>query len=149
MTGFLAAIKKRLTPDYLGRLCYFILLTVMMSSQMWIHAAVWIALGACAVAYKTSDDRVARRLRRVLIVLLSDATNISGVTIWRIVGGNPYTCLSVLEQEGWVRSYRETPTPADRPPRYCYALTDLGTERALALLGLERHPALERGRDDG
>lgn len=43
-----------------------------------------------------------------------------------------------LYATGWVISYRETPTPEGRPPRYWYALTDHGRAQALELLGLNR-----------
>jgi PadR family transcriptional regulator PadR len=91
--------------------------------------------------------RVPRSHRRVMLVLLSGARELSGYPISRaaMVGaGSVYIVLAHLEGLGWVSSEWETPNPL--PPgngrRRFYRLTPFGRERMLDLLGLKE------GRDE-
>jgi PadR family transcriptional regulator, regulatory protein PadR len=61
--------------------------------------------------------------------------------------GTVYPILDRLERAGYVRSYRETPTPPGRPPRRFYELTGTGRELAVqaARLRMPRWRAAESG----
>jgi PadR family transcriptional regulator, regulatory protein PadR len=85
---------------------------------------------------------VPRSHRRVMLVLLSGARELSGYPISRaaMVGsGTVYIILARLEQLGWVASEWQDPNPL--PPgwgrRRFYRLTPFGRERVLDLLGLK------------
>lgn len=86
--------------------------------------------------------RIPRSHRRVMLVLLSAARELSGYPISRaaMVGaGSVYLILARLEGLGWVASEWQDPNPL--PPgqgrRRFYQLTPLGRERVLDLLGLK------------
>jgi DNA-binding PadR family transcriptional regulator len=78
-----------------------------------------------------------RRDRRVLLVLLTGAGNLSGYPISRaaqVGSGQVYVSLARLEREGWVDSDWGDGPPGRR--RRYYRLTPTGRVRALASLGL-------------
>jgi DNA-binding PadR family transcriptional regulator len=83
--------------------------------------------------------RMGRASRRVLLTLLSGATNLSGFPIGRAaqVGyGHVYIVLARLEHEEWVTSdWGEPNKYGDR--RRFYRLTPYGRVRALKVLGLD------------
>jgi DNA-binding PadR family transcriptional regulator len=79
-----------------------------------------------------------RRERRVLLALLSGASNLSGYPVARAaqVGyGKVYVILARLEREGWADSDWGPETGHGR--RRFYRLTGTGRRHALAMLGLE------------
>ena len=74
------------------------------------------------------------RSRRVLLVLLTGAVNLSGYPLARAAGigsGAVYATLARLEQLRWVTSEQ------NGSGRRFYRLTDLGREKSAELLGLE------------
>jgi DNA-binding PadR family transcriptional regulator len=82
-----------------------------------------------------------RAHRRVLLVLLTGASRLSGYPISRagMVGsGHVYVVLARLEREGWVESEWEAgeALPNGGRRRF-YHLTPYGRTRALKVLGLE------------
>ena len=81
-----------------------------------------------------------RATRRVLLVLLTGAGELSGYPISRaaMVGsGHVYVLLARLESIGWVASDWQQNVPHGRPgPRRFYQLTRYGSARALEMLGL-------------
>lgn len=82
-----------------------------------------------------------RRMRRVLLVLLTDASNITGLTIALTAGmggGAVYICLAQLEDRGWVTGEFED---GPYPRRRMYRLTPDGWTYAHLLLGLDRAEA--------
>jgi DNA-binding PadR family transcriptional regulator len=86
------------------------------------------------------NRRAPRRARRVLLVLLSGAGNLSGFVISQAAqtgAGTVYPVLARLEREGWVTSDWESPEPADRPRRRFYKLSEEGRVQAMRLLRLE------------
>jgi PadR family transcriptional regulator, regulatory protein PadR len=92
--------------------------------------------------------RVTKRLKRVLLVLLTGAPDLSGYVICRAAGmgsGSIYPELARLERAGWVDSYREVPDPAGRSPRRFYRLTPEGRAAAFPLLGLTEPFSTLRG----
>ena len=85
---------------------------------------------------------VPRSRRRVMLVLLTGASRLSGYPISRaaMVGsGTVYIILAHLEGLGWAVSEWETPNPLPEGQgrRRFYRLTPFGRERVLELLGLE------------
>lgn len=96
--------------------------------------------------------RVPRRDRRVMLVLLTGAPELSGYPISRagmVSAGGVYITLARLEQAGWVTAEWE-PRPMDRAAvrlgvelprsdqrRRFYRLTPKGRENALRVLGLK------------
>jgi DNA-binding PadR family transcriptional regulator len=81
-----------------------------------------------------------RATRRVLLVLLTGAGELSGFPISRaaMVGsGHVYVLLARLERAGWVASEWQENVPRGRPgPRRFYQLTRYGRAMALTMLGL-------------
>lgn len=91
--------------------------------------------------------RLTRRTRRVLTVLLTDASNLSGYPICRSAGvssGSVYPLLSRLEREGLIVGEWERPDPDGQPRRRFYRLTPDGWEWAWSAMGLEK-PVMRRG----
>lgn len=81
--------------------------------------------------------RPTRATRRVILVLLSGASNLGGYTICRAAGrasGTIHPILARLEAEGWAES-EWRPGPA--PRRRVYRLTPRGRYYGLQMLGLE------------
>ena len=79
-----------------------------------------------------------QRMRRVLLVLLTDAANISGLTIVRTAGLSvwaTWTCLDQLEDRAWITGEFED---GPYPRRRLYRLTPNGWTYAHLLLGLDR-----------
>ncbi|TQS30227.1 PadR family transcriptional regulator [Microbispora sp. KK1-11] len=80
-------------------------------------------------------------MKRVLLVLLTDAANLSGYTFMHAAemnSGAVYVCLAQLEAAGWVTSeFEEAPYPRRR----FYRLTPDGWNSAHELLGLKRSEA--------
>ena len=86
--------------------------------------------------------RVPRSHRRVMLVLLTGASRLSGYPISRAAmtgSGTVYIILARLERLGWVSSEWETPNPLPdgQGRRRFYRLTAFGRERAMDLLGLD------------
>ena len=84
--------------------------------------------------------RLTRKNRRVLLVLLSGATNLSGYPICRAAGtgsGTVYPLLARLEREGWVTSEWGPVFTDDGLRRRFYQLTADGRSEAYRMLGLE------------
>jgi DNA-binding PadR family transcriptional regulator len=81
-----------------------------------------------------------RATRRVLLVLLTGAGELSGYPISRaaMVGpGHVYVLLARLERIGWVASDWQESVPHGQPsPRRFYQLTRYGRAMALKMLGL-------------
>ena len=79
-----------------------------------------------------------RRQQRVLLVLLSGASNLYGYQLWRtsqVRSGTVYRVLDHLEDRGWVTGeFREQ---AAGKARRFYTLTPEGRKAALLLLRLE------------
>ena len=78
--------------------------------------------------------KLTRVNRRRLLVLLTDAANLGGSTIWRLAGGSAgwlYVFLAKLEDAGLVTSEWEAPEPLDRPRRRFYRLTPEGRAAAM------------------
>jgi PadR family transcriptional regulator PadR len=78
--------------------------------------------------------------RRVLVVLLSGASNLSGYPLSRLSGIRPgavYLALARLERAGWVTGQRQPGVPPGQPARRFYRLTSEGRRGAIELLGLE------------
>lgn len=90
--------------------------------------------------YRPTMDGITatRRMRRVLLVLLTDATNITGLTIARTAGmSGPavYLCLDRLVDRAWITGeFQDGPYPRRR----LYRLTADGWTYAHLLLGLDR-----------
>lgn len=83
--------------------------------------------------------RLTRKNRRVLLVLLSGATNLSGYPICQAAmtgSGTVYYLLWRLEDAGWVTSEEGPVFNGDMRRRF-YRLTPAGRSEAYALLGLE------------
>jgi PadR family transcriptional regulator, regulatory protein PadR len=79
-----------------------------------------------------------RATRCVLLVLLTGATNLWGLSICRISGlstGRLYPVLARLEAAGWIEGRWEEGTC--RPRRRFYSLTPRGRQEAQKMLGLE------------
>ena len=78
-----------------------------------------------------------RRERRVLLALLTGASNLSGYPLARaaqVSYGYVYVALARLERFGWVTGeWGVGPSPRRR----FYQLTPMGRERAMLRLGLE------------
>lgn len=86
-----------------------------------------------------SGVKPTRRTRRVLLVLMTGATNLSGYPISRAAGvgsGAVYVTLARLERAGWVDSKWGAPNARGDRRRF-YRLTLQGRARAIGLLGLE------------
>lgn len=86
-----------------------------------------------------SDVKPTRRTKRVLLVLLTGATNLSGYPISRAAGvgsGGVYVTLARLERAGWVGSRWGAPNAKGDRRRF-YHLTVQGRALAIGLLGLE------------
>ena len=84
--------------------------------------------------------KLTRVNRRRLLVLLTDAANLGGSTIWLLAGGSSgqaYIFLAKLETAGWVVSDWEAPEPLDRPRRRFYHLTPEGRAAAMKALKLQ------------
>lgn len=84
--------------------------------------------------------RLTRPNRRVLLVLLSGATNLSGYPLCRAAmtgSGTVYYVLWRLEDAGWVTSEWGPQVYEGGPRRRFYAITPYGRRRAYELLGLE------------
>ncbi|OPG13667.1 helix-turn-helix transcriptional regulator [Microbispora sp. GKU 823] len=82
-----------------------------------------------------------RPMRRVLLALLTDATNLSGLILSQLAGISParvYICLDQLELEGWITGTWQN---APYPRRRFYQLTPAGWSNAYELLGLDRSEA--------
>jgi DNA-binding PadR family transcriptional regulator len=80
-----------------------------------------------------------RRTRRVLLVLLTGASNLGGYTISHLAGVNSglvYLTLDRLEDAGWVTSDREERFDGKPRGRF-YRLSRQGRAKAIGLLGLE------------
>lgn len=78
-----------------------------------------------------------RAMKRVLLVLLTDAANLGGFTITEaaeLSSGRVYVCLAQLEAEGWVTGEFED---GPYPRRRFYRLTPDGWVNAHELLGLK------------
>jgi DNA-binding PadR family transcriptional regulator len=78
-----------------------------------------------------------RRDRRVLLVLLTGAPNLSGYVICRAAGlasGTVHPCLARLESMGWADSEWR---PGPEPRRRVYRLTKRGRYHGMLALGLE------------
>lgn len=91
-----------------------------------------------------ADITATRPMRRVLLALLTDATNLTGLTIAQLTGlssGQVYVCLDQLDLAGWITGTWEN-TPPSR--RRFYQLTQPGREHAYNLLGLDQ-PEARRG----
>jgi PadR family transcriptional regulator, regulatory protein PadR len=87
-----------------------------------------------------SPVRLTRATRRVLLVLLSGASNLSGYVISRagaISPGAVHVALARLEHAGWVTSEWGAPNPETGLRRRFYQLTGNGHRQAMTLLGLE------------
>ena len=105
----------------------------------------WLAMGTeirTTPRMPYGRHRVPRSHRRVMLVLLTGASRLSGYPISRaaMVGsGTVYIILAHLEGLGWVSSEWETPNPLPdgQGRRRFYRLTTFGRERVLDLLGLE------------
>ena len=84
--------------------------------------------------------RIPRSHRRVMLVLLSGAPQLSGYPISRaaMVGaGNVYIILRRMENLGWVASdWDPDPPPGMEGRRRFYELTAEGRRRVLEVLGL-------------
>ncbi|RCG31924.1 PadR family transcriptional regulator [Sphaerisporangium album] len=80
--------------------------------------------------------RATRAMRRVLLVLLTDAANLGGFTITKAAGvgaGSTYVCLDRLEERAWVTGeFADGPYPRRR----FYRLTPAGWKYSHQLLGL-------------
>jgi PadR family transcriptional regulator PadR len=84
--------------------------------------------------------RLTRRNRRILLVLLSGATNLSGYPICRAAGvrsGTAYLLLARLETAGWVASEWGPVFSDEGMRRRFYRLSPYGSQQAYELLGLE------------
>lgn len=86
--------------------------------------------------------RPTRSTRRVLLALLSGASNLSGYPLSRaaqVASGNVYVILHRLEREDWVAGEWEQDPPAHQQGqrRRFYRLTPVGREHAMAMLGLK------------
>lgn len=84
--------------------------------------------------------RLTRKNRRVLLVLLSGATDLSGYPICRAAmtgSGTVYYLLWRLEDAGWVASEWGPVFTDDGLRRRFYRLTPYGRQQAYELLGLE------------
>jgi PadR family transcriptional regulator, regulatory protein PadR len=82
------------------------------------------------------------RARRIVVVLLTDATNLSGWTLAkysRVNSGTLYVWLDRLERAGLIAGVWEEPAADDddRPRRRFYRLTPDGWVWAWATLGLQ------------
>lgn len=83
--------------------------------------------------------RTARGERRVLLVLLTGASRLSGYPISRaaqVGAGHVYVILAGLERRGWATSDWEDGKPEGQRRRF-YRLTPEGRTGAMELLGLE------------
>jgi DNA-binding PadR family transcriptional regulator len=85
--------------------------------------------------------RIPRSHRRVMLVLLTGASRLSGYPIGRAAmtgSGSVYLILARLERLGWVSSEWETPNPLPDGSgrRRFYELTPEGRRRVLEVLGL-------------
>ncbi|MDH2424797.1 helix-turn-helix transcriptional regulator [Sphaerisporangium sp. TRM90804] len=79
-----------------------------------------------------------RSMKRVLLVLLTDAPDLSVHAFTQAAelgAGTVYVNLARLERAGWVNYTREE-SAVDRPPRRLYRLTPDGRANASELLGL-------------
>ena len=84
--------------------------------------------------------KLTRVNRRRLLVLLTDAANLGGSTIWLLAGrtaGGTYEFLAKLEEADLVVSEWEAPEPLDRPHRRFYRLTPEGRAAAMKALRLK------------
>jgi DNA-binding PadR family transcriptional regulator len=95
------------------------------------------------------EIKVTRATRRVLAVLLSDATNLSGwplAQLAKVTAGTLYVILARLENAGLVTSEWEQRDDADddEPRRRFYRLTPDGWVWAWDVLGLHP-PGVRRG----
>ena len=82
--------------------------------------------------------RPTRRVRRVLLVLLTGADNLSGITIMQLAGTTgfgAYTVIDRLEEAGWITG--EWDQYMAPPRRRYYKLTRQGRAKAIGLLKLE------------
>ena len=85
------------------------------------------------------EIRSTRATRRVLLVLLTGASNLSGYPISRAAAtrsGAVYVALWRLERAGWVGSKWGSSDPRGHRRRF-YHLTRQGRAKAVRLLGLE------------
>ncbi|RCG27209.1 hypothetical protein DQ384_26175 [Sphaerisporangium album] len=86
-------------------------------------------------------DGTDRWFRAVLLVLLTDAGNITATAIWRLSGArSPRQVdrwLTRLRANRWVTTRLETPIPENRPALTFYRLTSYGRREARLYLGLE------------
>jgi DNA-binding PadR family transcriptional regulator len=79
-----------------------------------------------------------RRERRVILALLSGASNLSGWPLGnaaQVSSGSVYVCLARLERLGWVTGEQGPETGHGR--RRFYRLTELGRSCGMKALGLE------------
>ncbi len=82
--------------------------------------------------------RDTRRNRRVLVVLLTGASNLSGYPVSRLSGvGGVYVVLARLERAGWADSAWQEGVPPGQDRRRFYHLTPRGRYGAAQLLRLE------------
>jgi PadR family transcriptional regulator len=82
--------------------------------------------------------RPTRRMKRVLLVLLTGAPELSGYPICRAAATGPgsvYPELTRLERAGWVASEWEKGRPPGQRRRF-YRLTPYGRRAAFRVLGL-------------
>lgn len=92
---------------------------------------------------RRDDDlpiKLTRVNRRRLLVLLADAANLGGSTIWLLAGGSAgrvFIFLDKLEKAGWVISDWETPEPQAHPRRRFYHFTPEGRASAMKALRLK------------
>lgn len=89
----------------------------------------------------TAKVKPTRGVRRVLLVLLTGADNLSGYPIGRAAAisfASVYNALDRLENAGWITGEFEG-QPGARPRRRFYRLTPEGRSLATGLLGLEWH----------
>lgn len=87
---------------------------------------------------KDGPVRIRRRSSRVLLVLLSGASNLYGHTIMRaarVSSGALYPLLGQLAENGWVDKERQRDRHGSL--RMSYRLTPKGRSEAAALLGLD------------
>jgi PadR family transcriptional regulator, regulatory protein PadR len=87
------------------------------------------------------EIRPTRRVRRVLLVLLTGADELSGYPVSHLAGVNSawvYVILARLERLGWVASeWQQNPPPRQPGRRRFYRLTRQGRAKAIGLLNLE------------
>jgi PadR family transcriptional regulator PadR len=93
-----------------------------------------------ALTAKAAHIRPTRKMKRVLLVLLTGAPGLSGYPICRAAGmwpGSVYPELARLEHAGWVASeWEDGPPLPNGGRRRFYRLTAYGRHAAFGVLGL-------------